>query len=464
MKAWSIRQRLLLLLGLLPLLLLLMAWVLKLAHDESLRQSNQARLEATLYGLMRDTQFVRGELMMPEYLPEPVFNSEGGDAAARVLSADGRVLWESRSAVLFGGLPASPDAPPATRFEYQENLKLEGLLLNRLRRRVHFGADTVGEGAATEGMLLDYEVWQRSSALSTSREAFLWPLWMGALAVALVVGVAVLVILHWVSAPLKAVRNELDNLRQGRQGEIEGEYPSEIRQLVMAINELLQSERRQRERVRQRLADLAHSLKTPLTVIRGELQSREAPSRKLLTEESERLAHLVDLQLKRAAGSGATWKPTVAIRPVIDRLLGSLDRIYPDPQREVCLQIPEGAAVAVDEDDLMEIFGNLLENACKYGGKQICVSLKVADASQSDQDGASRAERWSVSVSDNGPGIPLNLFPQVLERGVRADERPIGHGVGLAIVTDLLEQYRSALELAHPQTGGLTLTFELPGF
>ena len=208
----------------------------------------------------------------------------------------------------------------------------------------------------------------------------------------------------------------------------------------------------------QALAELAHSLKTPLAVLRslldGNTDSREV--RKTLSDQTLRMHRTIDYQLQRAATSGPTpLAPAVDIAPLLRRLQDSLLKVYAHKQLTIDARVEAGIGFHGDEGDLMEILGNLLDNACKWANRRVGVVVEPCRAG----GGLGIALR----VEDDGPGFPADMGDAVLGHGVRGDESTPGHGIGLAVVRDIVrEAYGGDITVGASDMGGAAVTISIP--
>lgn len=262
--------------------------------------------------------------------------------------------------------------------------------------------------------------------------------------------------------PLRRIEHEIAGIEAGELSELGVGYPRELTGVTENMNALLRSERERMGRYRKSLGNLAHSLKTPLAVIRNLLASIEqpdAPSVKQLDEQVSRMDDIVRYQLKRAAASTgfAFGTAPVALREVVDPLVETLQKVYFERRMACEVRLDRECAFQADKGDLMEMVGNLLDNAFKYGHEQVRISARNFPV------GGSRRMGLEIIVEDDGPGIPVEQREQVLQRGTRLDERPIGQGIGLSVVSELADLYRGRVDISNSSLGGACLTVTLQG-
>jgi two-component system sensor histidine kinase PhoQ len=261
-------------------------------------------------------------------------------------------------------------------------------------------------------------------------------------------------ILRWGLSPLRRMADELTRLERGEQQEIAGRYPSEVQRLTDNLNTLLTHERAQQKRYRDAAADLAHSLKTPLALLRAALADAKQHG-ELSGSVDEQVAHMdriVAYQLQRAATSGRTGLATPQpVRPAVDRLLAALVKVYGQKTVEADVAIGVNLRFRGDEGDLTELLGNVLDNAFKWAKSRVRVSATFGGGS------------LSLLVEDDGPGIAAEELERVLQRGARADQSVPGQGIGLAVVRDIADAYGGHVKIARSQLGGAAITLVLPG-
>ena len=251
------------------------------------------------------------------------------------------------------------------------------------------------------------------------------------------------------------VRQEIDQIERGHQEGISGTYPQEIAQLSERINLFIRNERSNLERYRNTLGDLAHSLKTPLAVIRGMSESqREIPANEL-AQYVDRMGNIVDYQLKRAASSRVSLVHSlVEVEPLIIRLVESLKKVYADRDLHWSVEIIPDLRFYGEESDLLEVVGNVMDNACKWAQTRVIVKAETLG------DGEELNHGILISVEDDGPGILLEERDAVLERGVRADEQVDGQGIGLAVCREIVGIYNGSLNITEGSLGGALIRLE----
>jgi len=278
--------------------------------------------------------------------------------------------------------------------------------------------------------------------------------WFIGLMLTLLVMLAAL--LHWVLAPVRRMEREIHEVEEGRSERLGGGYPRELAGVAGNLNALLFGERKRVTRYRDTLGNLAHSLKTPLAVMRSSLHA--AGAAETVSGEIDRMSGIIEHQLKRAAASGGALLggPPVDVAQVAGELRGTLVRVYGGKDLVIELAVAPATQFIGDRGDLTELLGNLLDNACKWCRSRVRLSA-AADP------GADPRERLMITVEDDGPGISAEDRARVGRRGVRADEKMPGHGLGLAMVQDTVELYGGRLEIDRSPLGGARIALWLPG-
>jgi signal transduction histidine kinase len=248
---------------------------------------------------------------------------------------------------------------------------------------------------------------------------------------------------------LQQLRSRLAMVREGRESRVPGKYPSEVQPLVDELNALLDHREKAVARAQTRAGDLAHGLKTPLAVLSQEAERAGENDRSGLAEtvsqQVERMRRQVEYHLAhaRAASSGATSGVRCAVAVSADGLARTLTRLYADRGLAITVDVDPGHVVRTRREDLDEMLGNLLDNACKWARSRVEV--------HSFREGRTIV----IAVDDDGPGIEATMYEIVLKRGVRADEAAPGSGLGLAIVRDLAELHGGTVVLDRSPLEGL---------
>lgn len=266
-------------------------------------------------------------------------------------------------------------------------------------------------------------------------------------------------VLRWGLSPLRQVAAALQRIESGDEDRLKGDYPPELRGLTRNLNALLDRTRASQERYRNSLADLAHSLKTPLAILRGAAaEGRAEALRPAVDEQVGRMDEIVRHQLQRAAASGrSTLIRSVPVTPVVEKVLRAMDKVYRDKAVESRTELDGDARFFGDEADLLEILGNLLDNAYKY-----CRGRVLVAAGPAESEGPGRPD-LELRVEDDGPGIPGEQVSIVLQRGRRADQRKEGHGIGLSVVDEIVRLYEGRLSIGRSEMGGVSIRVRLSG-
>jgi two-component system, OmpR family, sensor histidine kinase PhoQ len=274
--------------------------------------------------------------------------------------------------------------------------------------------------------------------------------WFIGLMLVLLISLAAL--LRWVLAPLRRMEREIHEVEEGRSEQLGGGYPRELSGVATNLNALLSGERKRVSRYRDTLGNLAHSLKTPLAVMRAEGASGN------VSTEIDRMSGIIEHQLKRAAASGGALlgQAPVEVSQVAAELRATLLRVYAGKDLVIELAVAPAVHFIGDRGDLTELLGNLLDNACKWCRSRVRFSASIDESAES-------RERLGLVVEDDGPGISAADRARVLERGVRADEKVPGHGLGLAMVHDTVDLYGGKLCIDASPLGGARLAVHLPG-
>jgi signal transduction histidine kinase len=257
-------------------------------------------------------------------------------------------------------------------------------------------------------------------------------------------------------APLNQLRTRLAAVHAGEARRVDGRYPTEVQPLVNDVNALLDYREEAVRRALAKAGDLAHGLKTPLAVLAHEVEHARALGHvdlaAAMNEQLDRMRRQMDYHLAhaRAAASGAAPGAQCRVVESADGLARALRRLHADRGLAIDVQVPSEHAVRAQREDLDEMLGNLVDNACKWARTSVAVASSAANGAV------------VMTVDDDGPGLADSLREAVLQRGVRADEAAAGTGFGLTIVRDLAELYGGSIVLERAAAGGVRARLTLP--
>lgn len=263
--------------------------------------------------------------------------------------------------------------------------------------------------------------------------------------------IAVVIQVRYGLRPLRTMAADLRAVREGAQARLAERYPSEVAPLARAMNTVLDRDTELIERARTHVGNLAHGLKTPLSIISAEAEG--AADREVLLEQVGAMRRLIEHHLGRAsavAGAGRAIGPRIPVRPVAENIAGALAKVFADRQLAIDIDIAAETAFRGHREDLEEILGNLMENACKWAKGRVRASAR------------DDAEGLAISVEDDGPGMPPELAAEAPRRGKRLDEKSPGWGLGLSIVSDLVEVNGGDMTFAKSDLGGLSVAVRFP--
>jgi len=253
--------------------------------------------------------------------------------------------------------------------------------------------------------------------------------------------------------PLRVVSEALARIREGRARRLEGEFPTEIAPLATELNSLIAHSSEVVGRARGHVANLAHFLKTPLTVLANEAATAPGPLAETVSRQVTVMRRQVDHYLARARAAGAldVLGSRTEVAPVLNDLARVLKRMHAEKELTIEVTVPPALAFRGEREDLEEMAGNLIDNACKWAHSRITVEA-------SPMNGA----LFSLRVNDDGPGLEPEERARAMQRGERFDESVPGTGLGLAIVRDIAKLYGGNIALDESPIGGLAVKLELP--
>ena len=417
------------------------ALALDRAFHGSARLGVQDRMLARVLMLMGDAEVDEdGKLEMPTNLLDTEFSRPNAGTYAYIIDQSRTIVWQSTSA-LNKKFPELILLDKGVRDFGQIDINSQASFIYR------YGvawATEAGNYPLTFNVITDTALFD--AQIERYRED-LWG-WLSVMTVLLLI--TQMLVLRWGLQPMRRVSAELSAIESGAQENVNGVYPSELKLLTDSINSLINHERKQQKRYRNGLADLAHSLKTPLAVLQGAATAgnNEPDKEKTIREQIERMDNIIQYQLRRAATAGSSpGMRLVVFYTVADRIVRTVRKAYHDKDPEISMDIDQTISLRIDEGDLMELLGNLVDNAFKWCDRLIVISARQYQ------------DHVLIQVKDDGPGIRENEITRILERGVRADQSIPGHGIGLAIVRDIIQVYGGNLfiEKNHPVGACVTI-------
>lgn len=445
-RAASLRLRLMLGTAVLAVLFMLaLLPALRGAFVIALEQSIEKRLAADAAALVSAARTDNGQLTMPDKLPGDEFDSLEAKLLGFIYDRQGKLVWQSRSS-----MDESVDYQP--RYDGRGH---EFVRMTDRHGREFFVYDAEVDLLRGQSAAFSVVTMQPASDYQAMHDGFMRQLylWLGG---ALLVLLGLLWFgLTWGFRSLRGLSAELDQVEAGTRQGLSEDHPRELLRLTGSLNRLLDSERQQRERYRHSLDDLAHSLKTPLAVLQsvGEVIATQPHNREqsqVLQQQIERMSQQIGYQLQRASlRKSGLVRHSVRLAPLLDTLCAALDKVYRDKQVHVQRDFATEQQLPMERGALLELLGNLLENAYRLCLGQVRVSVR--------QQGST----LELCVEDDGPGVPADQRERILRRGERLDAQHPGQGIGTAVVKDIIESYGGELLLGDSQLGGASFRVRL---
>ena len=446
MRAFSLRKRLLLVATLVLVIALgLVGLALNEANYRGAVSALQARMESYVYLVLAAMEVSEdGRMTVNEDFTDPRLIQPGSGIYVRITGT--RSLWDSPSSLVLPW-PGLPMANPG-EVSFVEPVQ-EGDFF-----QLHYGIGWQLANDRIEPFTVSVLVDQSEILQQTS--AFRMGLWRSLVAAGAILVLAQMVIFFFGFRPLGQVASDVARVESGKAERLEGDYPRELEPLARNVNRLLETEKSNQARIRNALDSLAHSLKTPLAVIQAGLPLHGGKAEASMQGAVDEISHLIATRLERAGSSARrTLVKPVAVQEQVQRVLDSLRKVYSHKMIEAGLKLEEGLLFYGEKRDLMELMGNLLDNAFKYGETRVRISGGVVDHA------APRPGLW-IRVEDDGPGIDESQRERLLQRGARGDEQVEGHGLGLAIVMELVTAYGGEVSIGHSELGGALINVNIP--
>ena len=446
-SGFSLRLRLMLGASVITLLFVLaLLPALQRVFIVALEESIEQRLAADASAIISATRVIDGKLHMPQKLPDEEYELLSSKQLGLIYDHEGNLLWKSSSTT-------------QENINYQPRYDGRGhefLRVKDARGHEYYVYDVEidllrGKSAAlsivTMQAVSDYKHMFRNLrrhlalGLGASMLVLISFLWLG---------------LSWGISSLRSISAELDEIEAGARNALSDHHPRELIRLTRSLNRLLESERHQSQRYRHSLDDLAHSLKTPLAVLQGasEVLDKQGSNReqvRTVQTQISRMSQQISYQLQRASlRKSGLVRHRVALAPILESLTEALNKVYRDKSVTIEKDFSEQLMLPIEHDALLELLGNLLENAYRLCIGHIKISGHVLDG------------YCELSVEDDGPGVPYDQRERILQRGERLDTQYPGQGIGTAVVKDIIESYQGQLFLEDSVLGGAAFRMTFP--
>ncbi len=436
--------------GVLVVFFSLTVFLLDMLFRQAAERSLREVLDAQMVALIAAADPDGPESVTPTALLDTRFQTPGSGLYAEIRSASGETIWRSQStigtSVQFG--------PPLEGGERQ-------FLFTQI------AGTPIRLAVASRGIVwpdLHGQPARFTFSVASNLEAYLQQVasfrhqligWFAGIALLFVATLALL--LRWLSQPVRRLEREIKEIEAGGRQRLGDQWPSELTVVTSNLNALLDGERTRIQRYRDTLGNLAHSLKTPLAVMRQMLGAGGA-GKDALNAEIDRMSGIIEHQMKRAAASGGVLlgQAPVDVAPLVAELRGALIKVYGNKDLLFETAVAPEAQFIGDRADLTELLGNLLDNACKWATSRVRIEVNFDPAA--DSRAALR-----LLIEDDGPGIAAADRAKVLQRGGRVDEATPGHGLGLAMVHDTVALYGGDMRIESAKLGGARFVLRLPG-
>jgi len=436
-------------------LLIVAGFLLSGLYRNSVERNFDERLHVYLKSLIASVDWnENGEIAKVGNVGEPRFDTlfsgwywqitraEAGDAPAFASPS----LWIERF-----GLPSEAGVPADEQgIREADGPGPQREPLRIVERRISFADSSTAYSFAVAGNQREIE-----DEVAAFRSSVIWALGLLGAAMA---ATALFQVLYGLR-PLQTISRQLADIRGGAAQRLSGEFPSEIDALARELNALVDANSAIVERARTHVGNLAHALKTPLSVITNEVAGARSPMGRKVAEQTAIMRDQIARHLERAriAARSNLIGVTTDMRPVLMALARTMEKIHARRGIAISLTCREDAVFAGEKQDFEELAGNILDNACKWAARRITATVEVSSSAKKGGD-----SRVRLVVDDDGPGLNAAERTEVLRRGARIDESTPGSGLGLAIVAELVQLYDGKINLSASPSGGLRVEVELP--
>lgn len=405
------------------------------AYISSLIEAKRSQMRLLNLALISEFEVDDNRAVMPDRLFDEDLNLPSSGFYG-FIQKEGEVFWQSGSALELEDEPTL--FPPPVGQEY--------FLSDFGERGQYFLYAFSAEFETKRGFRpVSFYIMHNKAAFDTQHCQFMQTLWRWFAMLSFLLLGLVLFSMQAALSPVQRIIKQISKAETGEIERIEQQYPPELESLKHSINHLIATEQEQRARYKNSLSNLAHSLKTPVAVIAG--TDKLPPEVK---EPLNQINHIIQRQLVRASAGSSGWHEGVNVAPVASKLVKAMQKVYRDKSLHIKLEVDSACRFAGDKTDLMELLGNIIDNACKAANSQVNIAVK-------------RTSQWlSFIIEDDGPGIADEDKMQLLRRGARLDTYQEGQGIGMAIVSDLVAIYQGRLGINNSALGGACFHISFP--
>lgn len=413
------------------------------AFESSVLENAEDALRNQILLLMASVDVQDGRVLAPDVVSEPRLLRPDSDLYAQIwvpsdsVETQNSFVWQSPS-LLDQNLPVMSGGMGEFRFASSQAWR--GRAVNLMTLAVEW---------ETDGAVVPFMVQVAESDESYVRRLAKYKqqvlLWLSVFGGALMI--LLLGMLGWTLKPLERVGVQVNEIEEGHRHRLDEDYPVEVSRLTKNLNQLLNYEERRIDRQKEVLGNLAHSLKTPIAVMSGLSFSREVDPE--AREQLSAMQTIIDYQLQSASAVGRRrFSKAIKVSEPTDKILRSLTKLHSDKAIKLTTNVDPETVFFGDKGDWMEVVGNLCENAFKWCDEQVRVDIRNLETS----DG-SRKLPISIIVQDDGEGIDEAFREKILQRGVRLDSQTPGHGLGMHIVTGIVEAYEGTIRIEESDFG-----------
>jgi two-component system sensor histidine kinase PhoQ len=422
------------------------------AYQKGAQNALNERLQIHLYSILAAAELSKdNKIIMPSGLSEPRFAQIDSGLSAFVFDDIGHLVWRSASS-----------AGDTVKTQKELGIGEKNIINKRSDNQpvIELRYKAVLENSNGLSKAFEFIVVESTRSLDSQVSGFravLWQ-WLGGIAVLLMV--VQFFILRKSLEPLRKIVSDLEKIQVGEREHLDNHYSEELKDIADTLNRLVDNERSHLLRYRNTLADLAHSLKTPISVLTGlyEQGSLLGKDVDILKKQTLRMRQSVDFQLHKAAVKGhQTLNKPLHLEPIIEQIIASLTKVYAEKHIFITKSIDTNIKFNAEKGDVFEFFGNLIDNAFKWANTTINITVQYVAQTKNTLAGI------QIFIEDDGPGISADMLTNVMQRSTRMDESITGSGIGLAIVKELVDRYEGELTSERGNLGGQAWLIKLPG-